>query len=95
MGIPSAVSARSEKWVFWQMGAEGETRPTPAGDAGCGCRRPRDRGAEVIGYETPTIAKPAPMELRHEIAEQGAGPGAGSAAAVELRHRFSTRVFAC
>ena len=29
-----------------------------------------ERGAEVIRYAKPTFTKPAPIDLRHEIAEQ-------------------------
>ena len=29
-----------------------------------------DRGARVIRYSKPTFTKPAPIDLRHEIAEQ-------------------------
>ena len=30
----------------------------------------RDRGADVIRYKKPTFTKPAPVDLRHEIAVQ-------------------------
>ena len=30
----------------------------------------RERGAEVIRYKKPTFSKPAPVDLRHEIAVQ-------------------------
>ncbi len=30
----------------------------------------RDRGAEVIRFKKPTFTKPAPVDLRHEIAVQ-------------------------
>jgi len=29
-----------------------------------------DRGAEVLRFKKPTFTKPAPVDLRHEIAEQ-------------------------
>ncbi len=31
-------------------------------------KRLRDRGAEVLRFEKPTFTKPAPVDLRHEIA---------------------------
>jgi hypothetical protein len=30
----------------------------------------RERGAEVLRFRKPTFAKPAPVDLRHEIAER-------------------------
>jgi hypothetical protein len=32
--------------------------------------RLRDRGAEVLRFKKPTFTKPAPVDLRHEIATQ-------------------------
>ncbi len=32
--------------------------------------RLRERGAEVLRFRKPTFAKPAPVDLRHEIAEK-------------------------
>jgi len=32
--------------------------------------RLRERGAEVIRFRKPTFTKPAPVDLRHEIAVQ-------------------------
>ena len=33
-------------------------------------RRLTDRGAQVLRFKKPTFTKPAPVDLRHEIAEQ-------------------------
>ena len=33
-------------------------------------RRLADRGAEVLRFKKPTFTKPAPVDLRHEIAEK-------------------------
>jgi hypothetical protein len=33
-------------------------------------RRLAERGAKIIRYKKPTFTKPAPIDLRHQIAEQ-------------------------